>query len=81
MRLAPSLAPEPGQAPAPLPFHITARTQLRHATNKLSTGAIILDNTDSAVTYTGTWSASTTFPNYYGTNYRQISPNTPVSGG
>jgi RHS repeat-associated protein len=53
---------------------------LRHVTNELSTGAIILDNTDGAVTYTGTWATSTFVTNYYGTNYRQMPANTPVSG-
>ena len=32
------------------------------------------------LTYTGTWATGTFYPNYYGTNYRQIPANSPTTG-
>ncbi|MFN7137839.1 MAG: immunoglobulin domain-containing protein, partial [Limisphaerales bacterium] len=45
----------------------------------LSTNAIILDNTSSGVSFSGTWTTSTAVPNYYGDNYRYAATNLVTS--
>ncbi len=56
-----------------VPGYLSASYRV-HAANGEPPSAIVVDNTDAAVTVTGTWPPSTGAPGYVGTNYQFHAP-------